>query len=99
MIHNQDITSVQAAPVNDPETQVRMDTRELHRDDFGWVERGVRAMIGVPFAISFMKVRHVYFPESIFLLVIGLYLTGTAVFHYCPVRHWVYWARWKRPSQ
>jgi hypothetical protein len=98
MITPQDTKDVQAPPVKDPETQVRKETRELHRDDFGRLERGVRALIGVTLAISFLKVRHEYFPVSIFSLFIGLYLVGTAVFHYCPIRHLIYWYRWKRPS-
>jgi hypothetical protein len=93
----QDTKAVLTPPVKDQETQVRKDTQELHQADFGRLERGVRAMIGVPLAISFIYIRHEYFLASIFLLLIGLYLVGTAVFHYCPVRHLIFWDRWKRP--
>ena len=94
----QDTKEVQTPPVKDQETQVKKETQELHHDDFGRVERGVRALIGVPLVISFTYIRHFYLKESVILLIVGLYLTGTSVYHYCPVRHLIYWKRGKRPS-
>ncbi len=94
----QNTKEVQVPPVKDQETQVKKETQALHHDDFGRVERGVRALIGVPLVISFTYVRHFYLWESIVFLIVGLYLTGTSVFQYCAIRHLIYWIRWKRPS-
>ena len=92
----QDLKEVQNPPVKDQVTQVIQETRNLHQKDFGDVERGVRALIGVPLVFSFMYVRHFSLTEAVLLLLGGLYLTFTAAFHYCAVRHLVYWLRWKQ---
>jgi hypothetical protein len=94
----QDLKEAKTPAVLDQETQVRQETHQLKRKDFGQVERGVRALIGVPVALSSIYARHSSLTASLSLGAVGLYLVGTTVFRYCPIRHLIYWARWKQSS-
>ncbi len=82
-------------PAPSPEVVEVQETRLLHQEDFGHTERLVRAILGLPIAVSFIYVRHFSVTKASLLLVSGLYLLFTAVFHYCAFRHLIYWLRFK----